>query len=374
MAMSNTQEEEQGYELGSETKKRLEFYNKGPGKINKGDVQGAQAAGMSADQMQSEYDEYKESGGRIGSGAQARMGDFNAVSNLEDFDPSEIGGGVNTDKKPGNDIRKIEMAALLGQAEKLGGMKNHGADGKGFSATEVNNMMKEKGYTLSSGAQNMLNKHLGNVKGNDTLTDVTDPGDGTPVLDTSPPMQVEDDLKDLPVKDVVDMVQPTLKGPNVGSNIVGNQIDTTIGDGNNFYGNVNNGILDQSVNIAGGSGGDGNRDGAMGLGGGGVDNFASAATTNALLENILNRRNENFSSPAQRAIAASANQTGASQRVANLDYQVRLNPLYNEAKATELQGRYLGDLDSMTTPDLVPTADPEKYETDFDEIANKYKI
>ena len=388
MEMKNPAEE--GYELGTETKKRLEAYSKGSDVLGREDLARSRNDGMSLQEQQRQYDEFKAEGGTTGAGAQARMNDFTSVDRLSDFNPDEIS-VRNQGKEGGNDIRGGEMIALLGTGDK--GIKGHN-NGKGFSATEVNDYIKTKGYSLSSGAQKHLNNALAAL-GSETPTNITDPGDGTPVIDTAPPMQVEPELEKLPVKDVAEMItqpgSPFAPGgsASVDSSIKDNNLNTDIGDGNNFYGNFNSGIIDQGIvfnsNSSGGSsrvGGDANssgvvsQDGAMGMGGGGMDNFGSSAATMGLLENMYNRQTTNFNpfSTASQAINRSEDQTGANQRIANLDYKTGLYPLYNQAKADQIEGRYLGDMDSQPAPSWVATADPEKYDTDLEKIANKYKV
>jgi len=388
MAMTNPQEEEKKFELGTATKKRLSEMRGKQDHIGLGDLNARRAEGASQEELQQEYNQAKEAGDRVGIRAQARMNDFTQAQTLDDFNPDEIS-VRNAGKQGGNDVNRAEMASLLGMGNLVGdGIKNHGVGGVGFKASEVNDMIKSKGYTLSSGAQKMLNKRLAAL-GSETPTDVTDPGDGTPVVDTKPPMQVEPELERLPVSDVADLIQGQSPIQGQGANrLNNNKIETSVGDGNTFNGNFNSGIIDQSINLqgqttasnrVGGETSDGgvvSQNGAMSMGGRGADNFASAATTMGLLENIYNRSNTNFNpyAEAQRAITASENQIGATERIANLDYLTRLDPMYNEMKAAQVENRYLGDLDATKTPDWVQTANPEKYETDFDEIANKYKL
>ncbi len=413
---------QEGYDLGKATKKKLGDMYGGEG-ITKRDLRAARRSGMSQEEMQRQYDEHVAAGGKVHAGAQAKMNDFNQVKSLADFDADDVAGinlkarAEDDERGPRKDLRRVELASLLGTAKTHA---NHGVDGKGFKASEVNEMIKERGYTLGSGAQQLLNKHL-EKQGSDVRTDITDPKDGTPVMDTKPPFEVPDRLTHMPVKDVAQIINDDSKirggkgDDNInrgGSQIIAdqrlsqkidnrvdkmndNKLETTIGDDNVFYGPYNSGMQDFSVNINGGQlnadqrvgGGskmaDGSvsegvrkQSGAMGLGGGGADNFASTAASMALFENILKRNDAQFSGAgrAQAAIDAAERQIGSAQRVANLDYLTRNNPQYNEAKATAIGGKYLGDLDSYATPDLVKTADPEKYDVDFDKIRDEYKL
>lgn len=376
--------DEDKFELGSETMKRLNEMHGKAGIVSK-DIKNARAAGMSDAKMKRQYDRHLAEGGRIHQGAQARMEGMRKYDSLDDFDADHIAGhNLNPNRKRRtHDVSGMEMINLLKNNE--------------FDAREVNQMVKDRNLSLGNRAQNRLNKELAKL-GSKMPTDITDPGDGTPVITTLPIPTIGDSFNQDTTQTQTQKIDNTMEMPQTflqGSDKF-NDSDTTntFGDGATIYGSFIGGGLDQSINIGTQSGKqslaagqsmddsgavtieDGGGTGAMGLGGRGIDNIGSGVATMGLLENLYGRQNVNFSASGRAAstIDAAEKDTDVTDRLNKLNY-VYGYPKYNEDKAIVTEGRYLGDLDAFPTPDWVNTADPEKYDLDdLNKVADKYKV
>lgn len=364
--------DEDPFQLGTATMKRLnEMY--GRDGITSKDIKAAKADGMGHMEMQKQYRQHVADGGRVHQGAQARMEGLRTYDSLDDFDHDHIAG---RNLNPDNNRRRIDVSGL----EMINLLKNNE-----FDAREVNQMVKDRNLSLGNRAQNQLNKALAKL-GATMPTDITDPGDGTPVIDTTPPLNVAQ--QEQKFDGTMEMPQEFTQGSDKFND---SPVTNTFGDNANIYGNYTGGNVDMGIyigaqkgtqGIAGGLGSgavtvrDGGRSGAMGLGGGGLDNFGSAAATLGLLENGLARQNQMFSASglAKSAIDASARDTDSVNRLNKLNY-LYAYPGYNEAKANQIGANYLGDLDAFKVPDWKSTADPEKYDLDdLEKVANKYKV
>lgn len=324
--------------------------------------------------------------------AQYQRGEIPDVTeNIEDFDFGQYSnfrgktqGGEGMEEKH---INNMEMKLLLGQM---------GDDPDKFTAKEINNFVKEKGMKVGANAQKTLNKAL-SALGSKTRTDITDPMDGSePVMDTTPieginPLPVPSNPAQPVQKPIsgegtqpstVSTVSPTQvvsqeieQRQQVGSNKNNNNAFENTFTGDN-YGSVNQGIIDNSINLGaqnasnsnsqfGNAGGGVLGNGAMGFGGGGLDNFASAATTMGLIGNMHERSKLGMMGTAANLIQQGNKLTGARDRAWGLDQQAsRMGDIY-EAKSFEIQDTYLGDIGTWKPPSWTQTADPEKHETDF---------
>ena len=137
--------------------------------------------------------------GQVKSGQQIQAGKDlpQDVSNLNNYDTNSIGntgfhsGNANSKQK---DLDKKEIQYLMEKG--------------GHSARDLNDWIKSNGKTVNNKGQKFLNERL-TAMTNQPPTDVTDPKDGTPVVETDPG-------------------PPAVGGPTVGGDVVGG--DKTGGD------------------------------------------------------------------------------------------------------------------------------------------------
>ena len=367
--------DEDKFELGSATIKRLNEMHGREGIVSK-DLKNARNSGMSEAEMRSQYNQHLAEGGRVGQGAQARMEGMRKYDSLDDFHHDHIKGhNINPDNPRQKDISGMEMINLL---------KNNN-----FNAREVNDMVKARNLSLGNRAQTQLNKALAKL-GSKMPTDITDPGDGTPVITTLPIPTIEKSQTQK-IDNDMELEQEFNQGSDKFNH---SPVTNTIGDNATFYGPYVGGHYDASINIGTQSGSqslaagqgmdgsgavtieDGGGTGAMGLGGRGLDNLASGVATMGLLENLYGRQNMAFSAAgrAGATIDAAEKDTGVTDRLNKLNY-VYGYPGYNEAKSQLIEGRTYGDLDAFKVPNWKDTADPEKYDLDdLDKVADKYKV
>lgn len=314
---------------------------------------------------------------QLGAGAQVALGLDKDVdyTDLENYNPHSVGQG----NKP--DMKKIEIKQLMKEG--------------GHSAQAINDMVKEKGYTLGDGAQKFLNKRLTSMTGNPP-TDVTaEPGtpaneiiDTKPVTTPTTETKVKDSFNtDTTIRDsgntkvATDISQQ--QSQTVNSDKFKNNTYNVNTGGGTVYGNINQGV-DNSYSVVGqvqeaGGGSDGSTTYGMGFKDGALSNFASGAAAMGTLENALARSQTNFGRTGAAASAKAAETTGADQRIASLDYVARMNPhilgakgdmaflgafgdIYNPQFANRDQGGY----------DWNRAAAPELPEIDFDKQTEKY--
>ena len=351
--------------------------------ITKRDLRAAREAGMSEKQIQKQYDAHVAAGGKVHSGAQARMDDFDAVDKLKNYRADEVSGRNLGEGNKQPDLRRVEMQSLLGEAK---GFANQGKDGEGFSAKDVNKMIKERGYTLGSGAQDLLNKRLESL-GSKTRTDITDPEDGTPVMDTNP----------LPTKEEVSIKNSANtnlgKGAKMGTADMSitdsfNQdkfnnakITNTLGEGAMNFGNM--GQIDNSItmNAIGGGGGAGGAATRERMSDGSInpalaynpnDNMFSTGNTLGLLTNLQKRSEDGFGTRRAAEASAAANRiTGADERIKDMDQRAYDSILYNKSMSDLKELNWLGDMDAITSrlpmSDWASTAKPKEYKLDFEQ-------
>ena len=144
---------------------------------------------------------------------------------------------------------------------------------------------------------------------------------------------------------------------NFGSN------ENTIGDNNKFFGNVNQGNQDFSINI-------GNQQAGAGgtAGGGTMSNAAEGAVAKAGFENTWERSNAKFNPMAFAAsnVAAADELGGTSNLIKGLDQTTDANiDYYRKASDRSTLGLY-GDIWNMKTPTWKAPGDLDKIETTYD--------
>ena len=139
--------------------------------------------------------------------------------------------------------------------------------------------------------------------------------------------------------------------------------ENTIGDGNNFYGNVNQGNQDFSINI-------GNQQAGAGgtAGGGTMSNAAEGAAAKAGFENTWERSNAKFNPMAFAAsnVAAADQLMGTSDLIKGLDQTTDANiDYYRKASDRSTLGLY-GDIWNMKAPTWKSPGQLDKIETSYD--------
>ena len=139
--------------------------------------------------------------------------------------------------------------------------------------------------------------------------------------------------------------------------------ENTIGDDNNFYGNVNQGNQDFSINI-------GNQQAGAGgtAGGGTMSNAAEGAAAKAGFENTWERSNAKFNPTAFAAsnVAAADQLGGTSDLIKGLDRTTDANiDYYRKASDRGTLGLY-GDIWNMKAPTWKAPGDLDKIETTYD--------
>ncbi len=136
----------------------------------------------------------------------------------------------------------------------------------------------------------------------------------------------------------------------------------TIGDDNNFYGNVNQGNQDFSVNIAN------QQSGSRGSGGG-LSNMQSAAAYNALNENSYERSRAKFSASgrAQKAIDMAADNSKVNEFVDNSNTASEMMRKFYGDKANNYMVGMFGDRYKSTyrPPTFKPAEAPSKIESTY---------
>ena len=146
-------------------------------RVTRADLNAAREMGVGEKRLQKLYDKSQKQGVRADARSQIEMGDFNKIDKLKDFDADDVIGLKGRE----NCVGRAEMQSLLGVGKN---MQGQGKDGKGFSATKLNKVLKDKNVELGRGAQDLLNRKLTEL-GAPIRTDITDPKDGvTPVVDT----------------------------------------------------------------------------------------------------------------------------------------------------------------------------------------------
>ena len=142
----------------------------------------------------------------------------------------------------------------------------------------------------------------------------------------------------------------------------------TIGDDNKFYGNVNQGNQDFSINIGNQqSGGKGS------AGGGSMSNAAAGAAAKAGFENTYQRSRANFSPTgfAAKNVAAADELGGTSNLIKGLDKTTDDNiDYYRKASDRSTLGIY-GDIWNMKTPTWKAPGNLDKIETTYDKDDDK---
>jgi len=137
----------------------------------------------------------------------------------------------------------------------------------------------------------------------------------------------------------------------------------TIGDSNNFFGNVNQGNQDFSVNIGNQQAGSGGT-----AGGGTMSNAAEGAAAKAGFENTWERSNAKFNPMAFAAsnVAAADKLGGTSNLIKGLDRTTDANiDYYRKASDRGTLGLY-GDIWNMKAPTWKAPGDLDKIETTYD--------
>ncbi len=364
------------------------------------DVKQLRAQGMADDKIRSMMRGGDK--GNVQNSAYKALGDYDKGSEMEslsEFNPDRIQSrGQRRGTNPGTDVSRLEVKGLM--------------EGGKFSAQEVNDYLKEEGLALRSGAQSFLNKRLQRATNNQP-TDVTkEPG--KPFIPTKPINEVQSSTAVTEQATVPPAgsnedgtIQPSESTPtkmpgapaqmlaatqeqNASQNInSGDKLNDNKFNNRNMttFGNVNQNN-DMSINIGGqnlnqqaansmggGASGGGQPVGAMGLGGGGNDNFASAAATMGLMENALKRSQSSMSGTgrAAQASAAAGQITGAKDRIAALNYYTEMNPRFMGAKSYNEVMNYLGDIKnpafSANLPEFVSPESPKRPKgVDLDDI------
>ena len=155
-------------------------------------------------------------------------------------------------------------------------------------------------------------------------------------------------------------------------NTKGNQTNNwSMGDNSWFIGNNNQGA-DYSVVIGNnnvGGGGSGSGSGSGSGTNGGMSNMQSATAYGALNNNAWQRSQSDLSGlgRAGQAIAAADAFTGAQNRIAGLDYQVRNDQLDWFDRANKQTGLYLGDVWNFTPSPWVMPDNQENADFDPDD-------
>ena len=144
--------------------------------------------------------------------------------------------------------------------------------------------------------------------------------------------------------------------------------ENTIGDNNKFFGNVNQGNQDFSINI-------GNQQAGAGgtAGGGTMSNAAEGAAAKAGFENTWERSNAKFNPMAFAAsnIAAADELGGTSNLIKGLDQTTDANiDYYRKASDRSTLGIY-GDIWNMKAPTWKSPGDLEKIETTYDKTTEE---
>ena len=255
---------------------------------------------------------------------------------------------------------------------------------------------------MNNNAQKFLNKRLGSMT-DLPPTDVTDPGDGTPVVDTKPEPVVQPPNQPPEIPDISELKGGGNKisqnefvnnGKHLGNNNQGNDYSVNLGTpnedseegGNKISQNefVNNGTMigdnnqgnDYSVtigfgtngNVAGGGSGDYDNTSAM------RDNFLSGAATAALNDNQFAKSQSQLkgSTRAAQDIERAEELTGTMDRVRELRYTANLTPQYWGARADMQTNLALGDIYSMKAPDFVMPEPYKRPKSNVEELADKY--
>ena len=208
-----------------------------------------------------------------------------------------------TDNKYGQDLSGITYKE--GISEHFGGDGSIGGNDvknmmkAGYSSDDIYNFSKKKGLNYNKHGREYLQKegdyNIG--KGSDQWGDVFGEKAKDPVEDKTP----AEEFKNEKVAEVIETQKTT--------NVEGNNI----GDNNKFYGGVNQGTQDFSVNISGGEDGQA------------MSNMQSASAYQALNENAYERSKAKFSASgrAQQAIDMAEDSTKVNSLLIIVTPQVR---------------------------------------------------
>ena len=365
--------------------------------FGKKDLKKMQAAGYSDAQIKKTVE--RAGVGNVKASIQRKYGVHGAANqptSLDDYDVDSMGRtNARKDGTERPDLQKAEVKFLLKDS--------------GFSASEINDWAKQNNYTFGSKAQSFLNKRLNSMT-NQPPTDVTDPGDGTPVVDTKPeviaPIAVDETKKmepiELPEFQLPDWERPDYEIPDnypgvpdmrppgngnidfkgTGDFYVGRDLNQNIGktmgdqdldftNNGTFIGNNNQGA-DYSVTIgmnnAGNSVGGYNSNSAM------MDNIMSGAALGALNDNAYHKSQSQLSGStrgAQDVYRAEA-VTGSTKRSNQLRYNAALRPQYWQSRAAVQSNMYLGDMYNMRAPSFVMPKPYKAPENNVEDIADDY--
>lgn len=357
----------------------------GQGHFDNQDVKNLERMGYSAEQIKQHAAGISRK--NMSTRTAIKMGKHDDINfnDLENYDPSAVG------RRNKFDLGKAEVREMVKS---------------GRSAKEVNDWAKQNNYSLGGKAQSFLNKRLSAMT-EQPPTDVTDPGDGTPIVNTDPevttPEVTTPETETTPenptpptetFEPVEGVTSPTPsrnngifntgdgninnQGTNNGTQaIVDGDNNGIIGEGNTqvqgdvsqsigktqgdqdldftnngtFIGNNNQGA-DFSVTI--GSNGVGGSGGSASAGAAGLDNMMAATAYGALNENAYHKSSAqlNGTTGAAQAVALGKQLTGAQERIAGLDYAARLNPMFWDAKSKQQTNLYMGDIWKYKAPDF----------------------
>ena len=326
----------------------------------------------------------------LGAGAQIDLGigvNKNTFKDLDNYDTTTVGLG-----KRGKDLQGPEIKELI---------KEHGAKA-------VNKSVKARGLTMNKNAQDKLNKSLarlganktditaepGDVPGQDFIN--TDPADGGAAGEPiAPPIttpttrfptneqsvvadqDINQDLEQIvgsdKMKDNIFNVDNT---GMIGNSSIGNDMSVNINSGRNNANQTaanNNNQSGIGLGLSGGAG-------AMGFEDLGLDNIASGAATMGLLNNALHRSQANMSGLGRgaQASAAAGAITGASDRIAALDYSTLEMPHAMGKRSDAYALDALGDIDNPNFANrklggytFERSEDPEMLDYDPEELARQ---
>ena len=357
--------------------------------FNKKDIRAMRGMGMTQQQIQDEASKINPR--YMGAKGQVALGNYETPDSLEDYDVDTITSrqqyaqnqgldNAKTQFEPGSnadaDLQRPEVRKLI----------------KDFGARKVNNWVKENNLTMGSKAQRRLNSKLAEIKGNDTVTDVTMPTDGKGgktggeggAIDTNPATNPATAANSTAIDA---RGQEMTQIQSVGSDKMNdNEFNNTLSVAGDNFGNNYLGQIDNSINIAsqrgeqnmgkptdGGRGMDALGRGDSGYEGGltaetltgnigAGETYAKAAATTGFLENLYNRQQTAFSPIGTAAKFARGGDalTNMEARNQNLDYLTRLDPMNMRAKAMGYERRTMGDLDSMPPIEWQDADKPEK--------------
>ena len=112
------------------------------------------------------------------------------------------------------------------------------------------------------------------------------------------------------------------------------------------------------------------------IGGDASDNMKNAVSYSALNDNAFakSQAQMNGLTRASQAVAAADLQTGAAEKIANIDFTTRLNSLYLGAKGAQARTQLYGDLFKFEAPEWMQPKPGKKPEDKTEEIADLYKI